>query len=148
LALSADGEPKPAFARIKYWNGKGKCDAEAWAQKRPWFQWEREFRVYVPWHTGAPDDGLCVKADLKTLISSVWISPHAPQWLQRVVEQEMLSHGLGAVPVRRRQRYGPMPVNLRLNGWIFDELQVKARENNVPLSDYICELIEDIINPP
>jgi hypothetical protein len=147
-AFSATGDPRPDFARIKYWNGKGTCDAAPWAQKRTWFRWEREFRVYVPWHTGAPDEGLCVKADLKTLISSVWVSPHAPQWLQRVVEQEMMSHGLSAVPVRRRQRYGPMPVTLKLESFIFDQLRCTAREKNLPLSDYIVQLMEDEVNPP
>jgi hypothetical protein len=58
--------------------GLKKIGGQPWNVRRNWSRWEREYRVHVPWHAGAPDEGLYVKANLKKLISAVWVSPYAP----------------------------------------------------------------------
>jgi hypothetical protein len=148
LALSAAPDPRPEFAPIKYSDGKPSRYLDAWTVKRKWSQWEKEFRVYVPWHAGAPDDGLCVKADLKKLISAVWVSPYAPKWLDALVDREIQRHGLMLKTRRRPEpRVGPRPVTIKLDDFILNQCREEARAGGKALSDYIAGLLEDKFNP-
>lgn len=83
-------------------------------------------------------------------MSFVWVSPHAPQWLHGVDEEEIRGHGLSNVPVNRRRspRYGPLPVGIKLSVGTLNECRGEARKRNLPLSDYVSELIDDKFNPP
>lgn len=117
--------------------------------KRRWFQFEREYRVHVPWHVDAPDDSLLVKADLKNLISAVWASPYAPKYLDQLIDRELQNHGLKLKAQRRPEpRHGPRPVTIKLEDSILNECRNEARKKNKALSDYIANVVEDRFNPP
>jgi hypothetical protein len=100
------------------------------------------------WYVDAPEDGLCVKADLKELISAVWVSPHAPKWLDALVDSEIQRYGL-KLKVRRRPepRFGPRPVTIKLDDYILNQCREEARAEGKARSDYIAGLLEDKYNP-
>ena len=66
--------------------------------KRKSFEFEREIRA-VCWDVASggvpgpmpepPDPGLSVPVDVSALIENVYVSPLAPDWLQRLVDQEI-----------------------------------------------------------
>jgi len=65
----------------------------AFWRKRKSFQHEREVRaIYFELHN--KDIGISIHCNLSTLIEAVYISPKAPEWFKRVVDDVNIKYGL------------------------------------------------------
>jgi hypothetical protein len=78
-------------------------------QKRRSFAHERELRAMVSIGTSdsVSETGIQVKVRLAKLVGAVFIAPTAPHWMKKVVEREVLIHGLKA-PVYLSSLYDPV----------------------------------------
>lgn len=75
--------------------------------KRTAFQHENEVRA-IFWEPGNTADGMKVRMDLDILIEKVYISPSAPGWFAKLVENVMKKYGLDKSVEHSKLDYKPI----------------------------------------